>query len=400
MNTKKVYLDNIVTTPLRREVFEAMLPFLQEEYGNPQSLHSYGEVPRRAMEEAREKTAGLIGAEPDEIIFTSSGAEANNLALKGAAGATGSKGNHIIAGSIEHFSVLHPLRSLEKQGFEITYLPVDRNGLVDAAGLEKALRKNTILVSIMTANNEIGTIEPVKDLVKIVREKSDACFHTDAVAAVGHIPINVTDSGVDLLSLSAHQFYGPKGAAALFFRKGTRLLPLIEGGIQENGRRAGIDNVPGIVGLGKASELAVLELSERGQRLQDLRNRLREIINREVEHVVFTGHPERRLPGHLSICVEFIEGEAMLMLLSESGVAAASGSTCTSKALKASHVLVNLGIPPEIIQGSLVLSLGDDNSEEDVEYFGKAFPPIVKRLRDMSPLYRKFRQTGMNKIKI
>lgn len=392
MTERKVYMDHIVTTPLREEVLVAMMPFLQKEYGNAQSLHSFGEASREAIEEARARTAGLIGASAEEIIFTSSGAEANNLALKGAAEAQKSKGNHIISSPIEHFSVLYPLRGLEKRGYEVTYLPVDQYGLVDPAELKMSLRGETILVSIMTANNEIGTLEPVTELARVVKENSGAVFHTDAVAAAGQIAMNVAETPVDLLSLSAHQFYGPKGAGALFLRKGTRLLPQIEGGIQEGGRRAGTENVAAIVGMGRAAEIAAVELEARGKRLRALAGTLKELIENKVDHIHFTGHPARRLPGHLSFCVEFIEGEAMLILLDNYGIAAASGSTCTSKALKASHVLTSIGLPPEIIQGSLVLSLGEQNDDDDVAYFADVFSSVVEKLRQMSPLYTKYRQ--------
>jgi cysteine desulfurase len=302
------------------------------------------------------------------------------------------KGNHIVASSIEHFSVLYPLRSLEKEGFEVTYLPVDKYGIVHPDEVKKALRKETILVSVMHANNEVGTIEPIEEIAQVVKEHSDAYFHTDAVQSVGHIEVDVEKMGVDLLTLSAHQFYGPKGVGAIYIKKGTRILPLLEGGIQEEGKRAGIENVPGIVGLGKACEIAQKEMATWRKHLSSLQKKLKEGISERIERIYFTGHPEKRIPGHVSLCVEFIEGEAMLMLLNAKGIAAASGSTCTSRALKASHVLTAMGIPPEIIQGSLVLSLGRENTEEEIDYFLEVFPPIVERLRKMSPLYTKFIQ--------
>lgn len=390
MEKRKVYFDHIATTPLRKEALEAMLPFLREKFGNPQSLNSYADEPRQAIEEARAKVAQLINANSEEIIFTSGGAEANNMAIKGVAKVLKSHGNHIITSAIEHFSVLHPLKGLEKEGFEVTYLPVDKSGLVDPGELKKALRKETILASIMLANNEVGIIEPIKDLARVVKENSLAYFHADAVVAIGQILVDVLDLGVDLLSLSAHQFYGPKGVGAIFVKQGTRIIPMIEGGIQEGGRRAGIENVAGIVGTGKAAELIGKEISNQAIHLESLREKLKAAVERSVDHIYFTGHPTKRLPGHLSLCVEFIEGEAMLMLLDSSGIAAASGSTCTSKALKASHVLLALGLPPEVIQGSLVLSLGRENDEEDVAYFAETFPPIVARLRQMSPLYTRY----------
>jgi cysteine desulfurase len=390
MEKKKVYLDHITTTPLRKEVREAMLPFLTQEFGNPQSLHSFAEKPREAIEEARQKVANFIKAQPSEIIFTSSGTEANNFVVKGVAEAQSSKGKHIITSSIEHFSLLYPLKKLEKQGFEVTYLPVDKEGFVQPEDLKRSLRQDTILVSIMLANNEIGTIEPVEELVKVVKENSSAYFHTDAVAAGGRIEIDVQALGVDFLTLSAHLFYGPKGAGALYARQGVRIFPFIEGGIQEGGRRAGIENVPGIVGMGKAAELAQGEIKEQAKNLNLLSQELRKGLEKELDRVYFTGHPKQRLPGHLSLCVEFIEGEAMLMLLDQQGIAATSGSTCTSRALKASHVLQAIGVPTEIIQGSVVFSLGRSTTKEEIDYLLSIFPSIVNRLRQMSPLYTKF----------
>jgi cysteine desulfurase len=388
----KAYFDHIATTPLHPEVYEEMVPFLTTHFGNPQSLHEFGEPAREALMKARERVASLIKGNPDEIYFTSSGTEANNFAIKGVAKARKGKGNHIVASSIEHFSVLYPLRSLEKEGFEVTYLPVDKYGIVHPDEVKKALRKETILVSVMHANNEVGTIEPIEEIAQVVKEHSDAYFHTDAVQSVGHIEVDVEKMGVDLLTLSAHQFYGPKGVGAIYIKKGTRILPLLEGGIQEEGKRAGIENVPGIVGLGKACEIAQKEMATWRKHLSSLQKKLKEGISERIERIYFTGHPEKRIPGHVSLCVEFIEGEAMLMLLNAKGIAAASGSTCTSRALKASHVLTAMGIPPEIIQGSLVLSLGRENTEEEIDYFLEVFPPIVERLRKMSPLYTKFIQ--------
>jgi cysteine desulfurase len=388
----KAYFDHIATTPLHPEVYEEMVPFLTTHFGNPQSLHEFGEPAREALMKARERVASLIKSNPDEIYFTSSGTEANNFAIKGVAKARRGKGNHIVASSIEHFSVLYPLRSLEKEGFEVTYLPVDKYGIVHPDEVKKALRKETILVSVMHANNEVGTIEPIEEIAQVVKEHSDAYFHTDAVQSVGHIEVEVEKMGVDLLTLSAHQFYGPKGVGAIYIKKGTRILPLLEGGIQEEGKRAGIENVPGIVGLGKACEIAQKEMATWRKHLSSLQKKLKEGISERIERIYFTGHPEKRIPGHVSLCVEFIEGEAMLMLLNAKGIAAASGSTCTSRALKASHVLTAMGIPPEIIQGSLVLSLGRENTEEEIDYFLEVFPPIVERLRKMSPLYTKFIQ--------
>ena len=386
---RKVYLDNVATTPILPEVMEAMLPYLKEIYGNPQSLHGWGDEAREAIEGAREKVADLIGAQAEEIIFTSSGTESNNSAIKGLAMAQQSKGKHIVLSAIEHFSVLHSARTLEKWGFEMTQVPVDKHGMVNPDEVARSLRKDTVLVSIMHANGEVGTIQPIAEIAKVAKE-AGAIFHTDAVATVGTIPVDVKELGGDALSLAANQFYGPKGVGALWLKKGMRLIPFLDGGVQEGGRRAGTENVPAIVGLGKAAELAKAEMGSRVNRLSALRDRLIKGLPSRIEHVVLTGHPSQRLPGNASFCIEFIEGEAMLMLLSSQGVAVSSGSACTSRALKASHVLTAMGIPPEIAQGSLLFSFGLGNTEGDVDYVLEALPPIVDRLRQMSPLYAKF----------
>jgi len=385
---RKVYFDHAATTPVHPKVVEAMLPYLQEQFGNPLSLHSFGEDPREAVEEARAKIADLIGARPDEIYFTASGSEANNMAVKGIALMNRQKGQHMVVSAIEHQSVLNSTQTLEKLGFEVTQVPVDRHGLVDPDDVVAAIRDDTILVSVMHANSEIGTIEPVAEIARAVKEKAKGiAFHTDAVATVGTLPVDVKELEVDLLSLAGNQFYGPKGAAALFIKKGTRLMPLIDGGIQERGRRAGTENVPAIVGLGVAAELAQEGLAERAERLVPLRDRLIERLTTEMDRVYLTGHPTMRLPGHVSVCVEFIEGESMLLMLNMQGVAASSGSTCTSRALKASHVLTAIGVETALAQGSLVFTLGESNTIEDVDYVAEVLPPIVERLRQMSPLY-------------
>ncbi len=386
---RKVYLDNAATTPMLPEVLEAMLPYLKDAYGNPQSLHDWGDGAREAIEDARGRVAALIGAQPEEIIFTSSGTESNNFAIKGLAMAQQSKGKHIVVSAIEHFSVLHSARTLEKWGFELTQVPVDRHGLVDPDEVARNLRKDTVLVSIMHANGEVGTIQPIREIARLVKE-AGAIFHTDAVAAAGTIPVDVRELGVDALSLAGNQFYGPKGVGALWLKKGVRIIPLLDGGVQEGGRRAGTENVPAIVGLGKAAELAKAETESRMNHLSALRDKLIWGLLSQIEHTILTGHPTQRLPGNASFCIEFIEGEAMLMLLSSKGVAASSGSACTSRALKASHVLIAMGIRPEIAQGSLLFSFGLENTEEDVDYVLEALPPIVDRLRQMSPLYAKF----------
>lgn len=390
---RKVYLDNTATTPALPEVVDAMLPYLREAYGNPQSLHAWGDVAREAMERAREQVGKLINANPEEVIFTASGTEANNLAIKGLAQAQASKGKHIVVSAIEHFSVLHATRTLEKAGYEVTLVPVDKYGLVDPDEMARNIRKDTILVSVMHANGEVGTIEPISEIAKKVKE-AGVLFHTDAVASTGNIPVDVKALGVDALSLAGSQFYGPKGSGALWLRKGLRLIPLMDGGMQEGGRRPGTEDVPAIVGLGKAAELAASDMASRTAQLTKLRDKLIGGILGTVSHTVLTGHPLQRLPHHVSFCIEFIEGEAMLMLLSSQGIAVSSGSACTSRALKASHVLIAMGLPHEIAQGSLVFGLGLDTSQADIDYVLEKLPPIVDRLRQMSPLYAKFVKEG------
>jgi cysteine desulfurase len=386
---RKVYLDNASTTPLLPEVRDAMLPYLGEHFGNPSCLHDWGDAAREGMENAREKVAELIGADAEEIIFTGSGTESNNFAVKGLALAQQSKGKHIVVSAVEHFSVLHSARTLEKWGFELTEVPVDKYGVVDPEDVRKSLRKDTVLVSIMHANGEVGTIEPIREIARITKERG-VIFHTDAVATAGTIPFDVREMGVDALSLAGNQFYGPKGVGALWIRKGVRIIPLLDGGVQEGGRRAGTENIPAIVGLGKAAELAKANMATRMAHLTNLRDRLLTEVPAKIERVIITGHPQNRLPGHASFCVEFIEGEAMLMLLSSQGVGVTSGSACTSRALKASHVLIAMGLTHAIAQGSLLFSFGLDNTSEDVDYVLEVLPPIVDRLRQMSPLYAKY----------
>ena len=390
---RKVYLDNAATTPLLPEVSEAMMPYLGDFFGNPSSLHDWGDTVREAVEAARSQVAQLIGASAEEIIFTGSGTESNNFAIKGLALAQQNKGKHVVVSAIEHFSVLHSARTLEKWGFELSLVPVDKCGMVSPEEVRKSLRKDTVLVSVMYANGEVGTIEPIREIAKITRE-NNVIFHTDAVAAAGTIPVDIKELGIDALSLAGNQFYGPNGVGALWLRKGVRIMPLLDGGVQEGGRRAGTENVPAIVGLGKAAELAVANMAARRKHLTPLRDRLLTELPGEIEHVVVTGHPQNRLPGHASFCVEFIEGESMLMMLNSRGVAVSSGSACTSKALKASHVLIAMGISHELSQGSLLFSFGADNTPDDVDYVLEVLPPIVDRLRQMSPLYSKFTKTS------
>ncbi|MFC2059269.1 cysteine desulfurase family protein [Chloroflexota bacterium] len=386
---RRIYLDNAATTRMLPEVLEAMLPYLKDGYGNPSSLHSWGDEARTAVDEARAKVAELVGARPDEIIFTSSGSEANNLAVKGLALARQEKGKHIVVSAIEHFSVLHSVRTLEKLGFKATQVPVDKYGLADPEEVARSIRKDTILVSVMHANGEVGTLEPIREISKLAKEAGVA-FHTDAVTSAGTIPIDVADVGVDALSLAGNEFYGPKGMGALYLRKGTRIIPLIDGGVQEDGRRGGTENVAGIAGLGKAAELAKKDMGTRAKHMITLRDKLIKGLLAKIEHSILTGHPTKRLPGNASFCIEFIEGESMLMLLDQQGVATSSGSACTSRALKGSHVLTAMGLPPEISQGSVLFTLGLDNTEPDIDYVLEELPPIVQRLREMSPLYSKF----------
>jgi cysteine desulfurase len=386
---RKVYLDNVAITPLLPEVREAMLPFLGEVFGNPSSLHDWGDVARQAVDAARSQVAELIGANDEEVIFTGSGTESNNFAVKGLALAQQSKGKHVVVSAIEHFSALHSARTLEKWGFEMTQVPVDKYGLVNPEDVKRSIRKDTVLVSVMHANGEVGTIEPIKEIAKIAKE-NNVVFHTDAIATAGTIPVDVKELGVDALSLAGNQFYGPKGVGALWVRRGVRIMPFLDGGVQEGGRRAGTENVPAIVGLGKAAELAKANMAARMKQLIPLRDRLLKELPAKIEHVMVTGHPQNRLPGHASFCVEFIEGESMLMFLNIEGIAVSSGSACTSRALKASHVLIAMGISHELAQGSLLCTFGLDNTNEDVDYMLKVLPPIVDRLRQMSPLYSKF----------
>lgn len=385
---KRIYMDHAGTTPMRKEVLDAMLPYLTERFGNASTIYSYGREAKTALEDSREKVASLIGADPKEVFFTAGGTESDNWALRGIAGANRNKGNHIITSAIEHHAVLHTCQDLEKQGFKVTYLPVDKYGLVDPEHVKNAITDETILVSIMHANNEIGTIEPIAEISKIIKQtRKDIYFHTDAVQTVGKIPVNVNDLGVDLLSMSSHKIYGPKGVGALYIRKGTKIKNFITGGAQESQRRAGTENVPGIVGFGKAAELIGQELAEEKVRLTRLRDKLIKGITDNISYVRLNGHPTQRLPHNVNVCFEFIEGESLLLNLDMKGICASSGSACTSGSLEPSHVLLAIGLPHEIAHGSLRLTLGRDNTEEDVDYVLKALPGIVDKLRAMSPLF-------------
>ncbi|MBI5074246.1 MAG: cysteine desulfurase [Nitrospirae bacterium] len=380
---KKYYVDHVATNPLHPDVLKTMMPYFTEEFGNPLSVYEYGMKAKAAIETAREQVAGLVNAKAAEVIFTASGAEANNFALRGIALARQNEGKHVLVSRMEHHSILNAARFLEKSGFTVTYLPVDKQGIVDPETVRKMITKETTLISVTHASSEVGTIEPIKEIVKIAKEKNIS-VHTDAVATTGNIPVDMADLGVDLLSMAAHQFYGPKGAGALVVKQGTRIVPLIYGGIQESGRRAGTENVPAIVGMGKAAELAKAELQSRMDYLRPLRDKIIDAMA-NVERVYLTGHRSNRLPGHASFCAEYIEGEAMLLLLAAKGIFSASGSACSSKALKASPVLLSMGIPSGLAQGSIVFSLGMGNTPEDIDYVAAELPAVIKRLREISP---------------
>lgn len=389
MKRNVVYFDHIAGTPLHPVVLKAMLPYLEQGFGNPQSFHSVGQKAAQALERAREQVAQLLNADAEEIYFTSSGSESNNLAVKGLALANRQKGKHLVLSAIEHQSVLNAAKSLERLGFHLTLVPVDKWGRVDPEEVGKAITSETAFVSIMLANSEVGTLQPIQEIAEICRAQN-TLLHTDAVAAVGNIPVDVKELDIDVLSLAAHQFYGPWGSAAIFIRKGTKLLPLIDGGIQERGKRAGSENVAGIVGLGAAADWARKNMAETAAKMTGLRDRLITELPQQVDHVVLTGHPQHRLPYHASFCIEFVEGEAMLLTLDMQGIAVSSGSACTSKSLKVSHVLLAMGFEHALAQGSLVFSLIDTATSQDIDYLLEVFPPIIKRLRMMSPLYTEY----------
>ncbi len=382
----KIYMDNAATTPVRDEVFDTILPYFKEYYGNASSVYSIAKESKKALEKAREQVAKGIGAKTEEIYFTAGGSESDNMALRGVAEALKNKGNHIITTKIEHHAILHTCEYLEKHGYEVTYLHVDEFGKIRLEELENSIRPETILISVMFANNEIGTIQPIAEIGKIA-EKHGVLFHTDAVQAVGHVPIYVEEMKIDLLSMSGHKLGAPKGIGAIYIRKGVPIEPLIFGGAQEKKKRAGTENIPGIVGLGKAVELATAEMEIETKRLLHLRDKLISGILEKVPYSRLNGHPTDRLPGNCNISFSYIEGESMLLLLDALGVAASSGSACTSGSLDPSHVLMAIGLPHEVAHGSLRLTLDRMNTEEDVDFVLKKIPEIVQKLRDMSPLY-------------
>ena len=382
----RVYLDHASTTFTRPEVLEEMLPYFTKIYGNPSSVHSFGREAKKGLDLARERTARALNADFGEIYFTAGGSESDNWALRGAALANRKKGNHIITTSVEHHAVLRTCEDLQRNGFDVTYLPVDREGLVTPEQVRDAITERTILISVMTANNEIGTIQPIREIGAIAREKG-ILFHTDAVQAIGSVPIDVKGMKIDMLSLSAHKFYGPKGVGALYIRKGVKVRQLISGGPQERDHRAGTENLPGIVGLGKAMETATRDIPGHNARLSAMRDRMIQQILTTVDYTRLNGHPTKRLPGNVNIGFGFTEGESLLLRLDQKGIAASSGSACSSGSLNPSHVLLAIGLPEEIARGSLRLTLGDENTEEEMDYVLDVLPRIVQSLRETSPLF-------------
>ncbi len=386
---KLIYLDNAATTALKPEVFEAMKPFFLENYSNPNSIYTFAQQSKKAVDEARETIAALIGAKPNEIYFTAGGSESDNWAIKGCAEALASKGKHMITTKIEHHAVLHTCEYLEKKGVEVTYLDVDADGRISLEQLEQAIRPDTFLISIMFANNEIGTIEPVREIGAIAK-KHGVLFHTDAVQAFGHVPVQVDELNIDMLSASAHKFHGPKGVGFFYMRNSVKLGAYLHGGAQERSRRAGTSNVPGIVGMAKAAQLAVDGMEEHSKKIAAVRDHLIERVLAEVPFSKLNGHREQRLPNNANFCFRFIEGESLLIMLDQKGICASSGSACTSGSLDPSHVLLAIGLPHEIAHGSLRLTLSEETTMEDVDFVADSLKAIVERLRSMSPLYEDF----------
>ena len=387
----KVYMDYSATTPVKKEVLEEMLPYFTEHYGNPSSLHGFGRENRKAIDLARDRIAKTLNAKPEEIFFAGSGSESDNWAIKGTAYALKDKGRHIITSAIEHHAVLHTCEHLAANGFEVTYLPVDNDGLISLEDLKNAIKDDTILISVMYANNEIGTIQPIEEIGRIAREKK-ILFHTDAVQTYGHMKIDVQTLPVDMLSISAHKLYGPKGIGALYLKKGIRIQNLIHGGGQERKKRAGTENIAGIVGFGKAAELAYQDVEAHEKRLTAMRDDLMTRILDNIPYTRLNGHREKRLCNNVNISFEFIEGESMLLSLDMVGIAASSGSACTSGSLDPSHVLMSIGLTHEIAHGSLRLTLGDMTTQEEIDYVVEQLPAIIQRLRDMSPLYEQVKE--------
>ena len=384
-----VYMDYAATTYTKPEVLQEMLPYFTEKYGNPSSVYTFARESKKAVEKSREQVAKAIGCLPDEVYFTAGGSEADNWAIKGIASANRNKGNHIITSCIEHHAVLHTCQYLERNGFEVTYLPVDENGKIRPDDLEKAITDKTILITIMFANNEIGTIQPIEEIGRIAKDHNIP-FHTDAVQAIGNVEINVKNMNIDMLSMSGHKFYGPKGIGVLYIRKGIKIDNLVHGGGQERKRRAGTENLPGIVGIGKAIEMATADVAGHAERIGALRNQLLHGIEKEIPYIKINGHRTDRLPGNLNVSFQFIEGESMLLMLDMAGICASTGSACSSGSLDPSHVLLAIGLPHEMAHGSLRLTIGDGTTQEDVDYVLETLPGIVKKLRDMSPLYDSF----------
>ena len=391
-----IYMDNAATTKTSPEVVEAMLPYFTENYGNPSSLYEIAGRSKTAIDEARGKIADVIGANPEEIYFTAGGSESDNWALKASFEAFAAKGNHIITSKIEHHAILHTCDYLEKKGATITYLDVDENGFVDPKDVENAITDKTILISIMTANNEIGTLEPIREIGKIAHEHNIP-FHTDAVQAYGHIPINVDEDNIDMLSCSGHKLNGPKGIGFLYIRKGIKIRSFVHGGAQERKRRAGTENVPGIVGLGKAAEIAKLKMQERAESMIAVRDHMIERLSKEIPYSRINGDLKKRLPNNVNVCFRFVEGESMLIMLDMKGIAASSGSACTSGSLDPSHVLLAIGLPHEIAHGSLRLTISDEITMEQADYTVDCIKDIVANLRSMSPLYEDFVKKQQNK---